>query len=686
LEQLAELLARAVRTAEWPEIRGSIESVIVRKYEAQEMLPSRDFLGRPTGRAGWHTWLRHFDETHPEGVTLILRTLAMFGLTPSADAPSPDGRITNTISDTHVNAAVTQIGYIGSVDSQRHVAGDNVDLTGNTIHGEVVGVQNNTTNNSTTTHYGTPASRLDWRPVEEVGPAEFGVRPTRRVPGLPDVPPYVARDCDAELADRLEHTGFVLILTKPLSGTSHTAWNAVTRLAGHRMYAPEPGADLRALPPLLDDRPGVYRPHLVGAAEDRPGKYVLWLDALEGHLGGRGLDSGLLGRLNALGVVVLATMDADYYRECRTDRLVATAHTVELPHRWSAGERKRLSHADDPRTTEAATHAEREGTAAYLALGHHLREEWRHRSTRTAHPRGQLLVRAAIDLARCGVREAVSENLLNRLHQPEPDPESDPACDSASASDSVSEETFEEALRWATRDHFNVAGLSLLVPGETPGTWRAHGALTVDLLPAPHALWRRTITEAALDGGLDPDALADRYCEVLRPRAEEGNPRVMFVLGDLRARLGDRAEAVYWYRKAADAGVPGAAATLGALLVEWDYDEADAIPYLESAASTGHRASALLLAGIHRHRTEHWLRTAAEAGNRYAALQLACLHLAPGRMEEGVRELSEAARRGDSPALQVLTELRSLLTQERIERLYGSPAEPLGKPPGNDAG
>ena len=695
-EQLSDLLALATQTKEWERIRDLIQSVVLRRYAADAMTILLVVDGGwNVTRARWRTLLTDLEAADPEGIAEIRRILIEHGPDPATDGPSAHGpthrptnspvtidRITNTVSDATVNDAVTQLGYVGSLDNQRHVAGDNVDLTGNTIHGQVVGIQNNTThntttNNHTTAHYGGSSAPHDWRPVQEVGPAEFGVRPTRRVPGLPDIPPYVARDCDTELADRLEHTGFVLLLTKPLSGTSHTAWHAVTRLTGHRMYAPEPGADLRALPPLLDHRPGIsrppgiYRPHLVGAAEDRPGRYVLWLDALEGHLGGRGLDPGLLGRLNALGVVVLATMDADDYRERRTDRLLATAHTVEVPHRWNGGECKRLRQTDDPRVAEASAHAERGSVAAYLALGHHLREEWRH--TRAAHPRGDLLVWAAVDLVRCGVREAVSQDLLNRLYdQPGTETGTETEPETASAPGSVPEEAFAEALGWATRDRFGVAGLSLLVPGESPGTWRAHGALTVDLQPATPSLWLRTIDEATWDDGVDPEALVDRYCELLRPRAQAGNLHTTLMLAELRVRRGDRAEALYWYRKAADEGIVEAAATLGALLTEWGHDQVEAIARLEFAASTGHRDAALLLGDVLRDRTEHWLRTAAEAGDRNAALQLACHQLVPGWMAEGVRQLREAAARGEQPAAQALEELRSALAEGPRRRLTGA--------------
>ena len=68
--------------------------------------------------------------------------------------------------------------------------------------------------------------------------------------------------------------------------------------------------------------------------------------------------------------------------------------------------------AEDPRLVEAARRCGVEGVAAYLAVGPLLWEEWQRARRADRHPRGYALVRAAVDLARCGLRGPLAQNLL----------------------------------------------------------------------------------------------------------------------------------------------------------------------------------------------------------------------------------------------------------------------------------
>ena len=620
LDDLASLMERATRAVHWKEIRERIREVIHRRHgneSVQGWLNLCTSGGKDGTSAGkWLPWLAELDEDDAEGTTEMRQILLESGLRPT----------------------------FGSFDFVQYTR-DKVDLNGNTIHGPVIGVEHRTTHNN---YYGDPLAPYDWRPVEEVRPAEFDVRAAHLVPGRREMPPYVDRDRDADLADRLEHGGFVLIVAKPLSGTSYTAWRAVTRMTGYRMCTLRPGTDLSTLPGLLNTA----------------GKYLLWLDDLDAHLRQGSLEPSLLGRLTDLGVVVLATMDADAYRRCRTDRVVTRAHKVEVVRQWSRKELSLLEHSasNDPRLAAAYEHHEGEGVAAHLAFGHLLRDEWNDQGARTEHPRGHLLVRAAVDLFRCGVRQAVPENLLKRMHEEA----------YGAGADDLSGESFEDAFGWATRDCFQAPGLGLLVPDGLPGRWRVHSVLTADLEldqePVPERVWEWLVDETrgvTRGDGVNRVALRERYCEVLRPRAEDGDLGAMARLARLRVRLGDEQGAEHWYRRAADAGSREAAAELGELLVELDADTADVIAYLQLAASSGNQASVALLCAVLLERAGYWLRIAAENGNNGAAIQLARRCLGTRDTAEGVKWLSKAAREGDKDATQVLAELRSALAEDR---------------------
>lgn len=509
-------------------------------------------------------------------------------------------------------AASTVINDITQVPLVR-TAGDHVDFRDGRFHDRVVGVQHN--------HYGTVPAPAQWRPVEHVGPVEFGVRPTRHVPGLPDVPPYVPRDCDDDLHAKLVHNGLVLILGEPYAGKSYTAWQGVRSLEGHRLCAPDSGEDLRAL---------------LSALHGKPGEYVVWLDELTDHLGVGGLDPRLLGRLTSLGVVVLGSMSPDEYYRRRTgtapgDRVVAAARTVRLEREWSKAELERLAALDDPRAYPAYMWSGREGAASYFAIGHHLFDEWRRVGTQLEHPRGQLLVRAAVDLARCGVTAAVPVDLLRAVQE---------------QYGTVERESFEDAIDWATTPMFGVSGL--LVEGDENNTWRAYGALVAealgpgDLEPVPDEVWW-TLLDAAREPGspLDFRAVVDAARTAMYPRLQAGDPTV--ALGFARRVEGDEREA--WLRRAADAGHPQAALELAEFLRDRG-DEGGALPYLEQAAEAGNSRAAAVLGSLLRKRAEHWLRVAAEAGDGAAAHQLGDMLVGTGREDEALSCYYKAAFAG----------------------------------------
>ncbi|WP_225840158.1 tetratricopeptide repeat protein [Streptomyces sp. NK08204] len=505
----------------------------------------------------------------------------------------------------------------GAAGRVEHLArtSDHVDFRAGTFQAPVVGVQHN--------HYGGVAAPAEWRPIDQVGPFAFGVHPTRLVPGLPDVPPYVTRDRDEDLCAQLARPGLVLILGEPYAGKSYTAWHGVRLREDHRLYTPYPGEDLRPL---------------VAALRDDPGIYVIWLDELAEHLGTGGLNLRLLGRLNELGAVVLATMTpSEYYRRragtASGDRVVAAARTVVLEREWSESELQRLAADDDPRAYPAYMWSGREGAASYFAVGHLLFDEWQREGTRQAHPRGQLLVRAAVDLARCGVTGAVPAHLIKSVHERYTGEETEKG------------ESFEDAFAWATAPMFGVSGL--LVAGDERDTWRAYGALVAealgsgDLEPVPDEVWWTLLDAAALGEPLDREAVLGAAHAALRSRIEAGDVEATFSLA-VRTE-GD--EGVSLLRRAADAGHGPAAADVAEILLE-EGKEQEALPYLEIAAESGDSWAVLHLARMHRSQAERWLRAAAEAGNGAAAHELGDMVVGSGREDEAFHWYLKAVAAG----------------------------------------
>ncbi|MEU2576935.1 sel1 repeat family protein [Streptomyces anulatus] len=443
------------------------------------------------------------------------------------------------------------------------------------------------------TYYGqTPHSGLprvaDWPQLDRANAITLGVRRPRRIADERPLPRYVVRDCDPALDDQVRAAaregGLVLVTGEPLSGRTRTLWAALfTNLSGTtRILHPAPGTDLRGLTAVLRAR---------GDAE-----CVLWLDDLDGHLGEHGLTAALLAELARLRVPVLATMSDEAYDAHRFGspahtRLLSGVDPVELGTAWSPAELERLAAAapDDLRLAGAYAHRARHSTPAYLAVGPELLGEWRRARRANAHPLGHRVVLAAIDLARCGVEEAVPADVLRRA--------SDLYGDAAPASS----EEFDQALEWASGIRHGTTGM--LVPGAEGGTWRAYGSLVEDARdgvpefgPVPLELWPLAVEAVRCDDDRAPlDAVLARARAVLGPKADESE----------------------------------AAGSLGKLLFHGE-DTAAAIRYLEKAAESGDVEAQRLLGIALKRRSKHWLRTAAENGDGDAAVALGDLHRGEG--------------------------------------------------------
>ncbi|MGG2462560.1 hypothetical protein ACO0M4_22540 [Streptomyces sp. RGM 3693] len=506
-------------------------------------------------------------------------------------------------------------------------------VSGGTTHGPVI--QANTISGITLTHSGFAGTLPDpasWPTAGDIDPIPFGVRPADRVTGHPALPPYVLRERDDDLNTALEHArsagGMVLVLGEPFAGKSRSALTALTeRLAGFRVFAPARGADLRGLPAVLSGRPG---------------RYAVWLDDLDGYLGDAdgGLEPRLLAQLTALRVVVLATMREDAYDACRAEprgRVLDLAYTVELPREWSAAERSRVERCahltGDPRLAAATRSGGPEGAPAYLALAPRLWEEWWRARRADRHPRGHALVRAALDLARCGLTGPLPMDLLLKVHEGYADVTG------------LERESAEDALAWAVARRHGLLPLLVRVTGDT---WRAapilvEAAARHDELPAvPGPVWGCALETARTDPAYDYGEVAAAARDAFRRAADEGDTTALHALGLLAESLGDGEEAEQWFRQAAEAGETRSAGRIGRMLAERGEDRA-AEPFLETAAEAGDAEAATRLGKLLQARAERWFTAGAGHGSPEAAQLLGDLRLARGDVDNAFYSYLDAA-------------------------------------------
>jgi len=511
--------------------------------------------------------------------------------------------------------------------------GDHLDFRSGTFNGQFVGVQHVSNTYAAPLPGDAEPGPLDWPLAKDIEPRTHGVRPTRRVKGLPALPPHVRRDQDGTVNSALEQAssegGLVVVLGPAYAGKSRTALAAMAQaLPDHRVFAPAQHEDLRRLPALL---------------RGRTERCVVWLDDLDDHLGTGGLEPRLLAQLTGLEAVVLATMREEAYEKyvgtSAKGRLLSLAQLVELPRFWGRAERRRAEETDDPRLTEAARESGPEGVATYLAIGPRLWTDWQLAPNRQRHPRAYALVRAAIDLARCGLKGPLPQDLLVKVHE-------------GYGIVGLERESLEDAWEWAGRKRYGVLR-TLRCDGGENGPFAdvlpyfVHTAEQDETFPpVAEWVWGHALEVArAHPAAYDVENVAAGARASYLREAEAGNASAMHALGLLEESLGEREKAEFCFRQAAEAGQPESAGRLGRLLVERG-ESREAEPFLELAAEAGDGDAATLLAKLLLERAEGWLRTGAEVGNPEAAHRLGDVLLGKGDVDEADEYYDYAASVG----------------------------------------
>ncbi|MEU0383943.1 tetratricopeptide repeat protein [Streptomyces chartreusis] len=548
--------------------------------------------------------------------------------------------------------------------------------------------------------------------ARDADPVLLGVRQARRSAEHGPLPPYVERDADREIDSALVAAavsgGLVLIRGDSTAGKTRTAFEAMLRVL----------PDARLLCPARGDSSHAHverARHLAG----RGHRCVVWLDDLEHYLGPSLLDEAVLRQLVGLGAVLLATMrlseyhqraprqtgtaggDDSYARIDLSDPVLKAARVVDLPRRWSDGERARTETRTDPRLREALRYHNRYGVAEYVSAGPQLWDRWRNARYLGGSPRGQALVAAAVDLARAGLGP-VSTELITSLHTAY-------LADEESAM--LSPESPDEALAWACQDPLGVSRL-LMPAGQ--GLWRPFEYL-VDMLtqladapPVPeavreaavehartvnerfsvgvscfradrHDLALRALVPPAEGGHIDSmryvaSILLDMKKEARAATwwhrlAKAGDTHGMVNLGVRHARKGREKKAEKWWRRAFDAGQAEAAAKLAHLHEErGDSEEAERLwnIALDAEVPDAYLRFGLMAYEREEHEeAERFYREGARRGHHASLTNLAQVYLTRGRYDEAEELYRTAAEAGDCVAMRTLGTLSAWQGQIR---------------------
>lgn len=368
------------------------------------------------------------------------------------------------------------------------------------------------------------------RVAELDDPVLLGAHPAAS-DGAGQVPAYVARDVDDRVDDALRAGGFVLLSGESTAGKTRVAYEAVRRvLPRHWLVAPASRESVRsAVETVVDRRPG-----------------VVWLDDIERYFGAQGLTVPLLQQMLSAGAVVFGTIrvaeldkfgarheaglggdERDGWRTAR--EVLRLAVQIPLSRRWSEPELDRASRSTDRRVRSALRMTDTFGLAELLADGPELAQDWQNAWRPGGNPRGAALVAAAVDCRRAGLSDPLPVELLTDLAEHYLD---------ARGGAALRPEPLDAAVSWASTP---VRGASSLLMPAGDGRVLAFDYL-IDLAsePVPVPVWLAMV----------------EWCD----------PEQALVVGRT-ARIVSRFEtATAAFRKAADAGVPGAVAGLAEVI------------------------------------------------------------------------------------------------------------------------
>jgi TPR repeat protein len=490
---------------------------------------------------------------------------------------------------------------------------------------------------------------------------------------LPLLPPYVERDHDRELADRVqEATGgqskMIVLVGGSSTGKTRTCWEAIHKLPeGWRLWHPfdptRPEAALDTLPRIGP-------------------RTVVWLNETQHYLLARGdLGERVAAKLRTIltdparaPVLVLGTMWPEYWDTLTREpaagrqdlyaqaRALLTGTNIAVPDAFSdtALTALRAAAGADSRLTQAYTYAQDGQITQYLAGVPVLLDRYRN-----APPAAKALIEAAMEARWLGHSLALPHSLLE-------------AAASRSLTDQQwdelgEEDWLEQALAYAAVPCRGVRGpLTRIRPraGQPVADHpyyrlsdylEQHGRTIRLTHSVTAALFEALIAHATKENLIAMGSQAERRglhhhaFRLYEAAADTGDITALRRAAHLLVKAGRTEEAITWYQRAADTGDATALRRAAHLLAEAGRTE-EAITWYQRAADTGdatalRRAAHLLAEAGRTEEAITWYQRAADAGDTTVLRDAAYLLVRVERTDEAITWYQRAADAGDTTVL-----------------------------------
>jgi uncharacterized protein YidB (DUF937 family) len=393
-------------------------------------------------------------------------------------------------------------------------------------------------------------------------------------PGLPDLPSYVPRDHDAELARRARlalagHSTVAVLVGGSSTGKTRACWEALGLFRGQ-----VPG--WRLWHPISPSRPEAALDDLARIGP----RTVVWLNEAQEYLGA----PGGLGERVAAGlrellrdpsrdpVLVLATLWPEYWDQLtrppagRDDphaqaRELLAGHDIRVPEAFTPADLRQLREAADPWLDAAADGAEDGRVTQFIAGARELLARYRN-----APAAARALIDAAMDARRLGMRPAIPHAFLEAAA---------PGYLADAEWDLLGEDWLEQALAYTAAPCKGVRGpLTRIRPRPDAAPADADAGLAYRLADYLDQHGRRTRR-----GGISPPSFW-----AAASRARPGDLSPLARAADDRGLLRDAARL---YKQAAAHGDPYAGVRLVQLLLSLNPGEQAAARWAAAHAALG---------------------------------------------------------------------------------------------------